>query len=211
MPFYYIFPFFIPLYNKKILIAIVLITGLLYILIYKSQIDRKITSLVPKNWDYLQVGQRAPDFKTMYVSNNQRTHKEITLSDLIKRKKKIVLYFYPKDGTPFCTKQAKSFIKHHEQLSKFGYEIIGISKDSIEKHLEIIDKYNIPFKLISDPNYTIHEKYGACKTHANGQKSSYRITFIVDKQGVIQHIIKKINITDHALQVLEHHNQTLKT
>lgn len=195
---------------RTLSIAIVLI-GLSYVLLYKSQIHGKFMNLVPQGWDHLKVGQKAPDFKAMYVSNNQNKHKEVTLSELIQRKKKIVLYFYPKDGTPFCTKQAKSFIKHHEKLSKLGYEIIGISKDAIESHLAIIDKYHIPFKLISDPNYIIHEQYGACTTHPKGEKSSYRITFIIDEKGMIEHIIKKVNVTNHASQVLEHSNEVLKS
>jgi peroxiredoxin Q/BCP len=120
--------------------------------------------------------------------------------------KKIVLYFYPKDNTPGCTAEACSLRDNYNELLKKGFVVIGISPDSIRSHEKFAEKYELPFPLISDPDRKIMTAYGAY-----GEKVMYgkkvtgvlRTTFIIDGEGKIEKVIKKVNTKEHAPQIFK--------
>ena len=120
------------------------------------------------------------------------------------RGKKIVLYFYPKDNTPGCTAEACSLRDNYNELLKKGFVVIGISPDSIKSHEKFSEKYELPFPLISDPEKKIMKAYGAY-----GEKMMYgkkvtgvlRTTFIIDGDGKIEKVIKKVDTKEHAPQI----------
>ena len=146
-----------------------------------------------------EVGQPAPDFEGI-----TQTGDKIRLSDF--RGQKVVLYFYPKDNTPGCTRQAKSLKEGWEKLQQQGITVIGVSPDSVESHRKFADKHQLPFLLVSDPDHTIAEQYGVW-----GERNLYgrkfmgikRTTFLIDEQGIIRKIIKRPDVKNHAHQVLE--------
>lgn len=144
-------------------------------------------------------GKKAPAFKL-----KNQDGENISLSDL--KGKNVVLYFYPKDDTSGCTKEACSF---RDELPKFGKVdavILGVSADSVESHKKFAKKYNLPFDLLSDENKKVIEKYGVWK-----EKSMYgrkymgieRTTFVIDKNGKIKKIFPKVKVTDHEKAVLD--------
>jgi peroxiredoxin Q/BCP len=149
--------------------------------------------------DYPQVGTKAPAFNSA-GSNG----KKIRLSDY-KGKKIVVLYFYPKDNTSGCTKEACGFRDAHAELRRAGVEVLGVSPDSIASHERFIDKYELPFILLSDEDRKLCEAYGVWqqKTMA-GRKymGVVRTTFVIDKQGKIAHIFEKVKAAGHEEQVL---------
>jgi peroxiredoxin Q/BCP len=120
--------------------------------------------------------------------------------------KKIVLYFYPKDNTPGCTAEACSLRDNYNELLKKGFVVIGISPDSIRSHEKFAEKYELPFPLISDPDRKIMTAYGAY-----GEKVMYgkkvtgvlRTTFIIDGEGKIEKVIKKVDTKEHAPQIFK--------
>jgi peroxiredoxin Q/BCP len=122
------------------------------------------------------------------------------------RGKKIVLYFYPKDNTPGCTAEACSLRDNYNELLKKGFVVIGISPDSIKSHEKFSEKYELPFPLISDPEKKIMTAYGAY-----GEKMMYgkkitgvlRTTFIIDGDGKIEKVIKKVDTKEHAPQIFK--------
>jgi peroxiredoxin Q/BCP len=122
------------------------------------------------------------------------------------RGKKIVLYFYPKDNTPGCTAEACSLRDNYNELLKKGFVVIGISPDSIKSHEKFSEKYELPFPLISDPEKKIMMAYGAY-----GEKMMYgkkvtgvlRTTFIIDGDGKIEKVIKKVDTKEHAPQIFK--------
>lgn len=148
----------------------------------------------------LSEGQFAPDFK---LQSDQGEW--IRLSDL--RGKKVVLYFYPKDDTPGCTKEACSFRDAYSLFTMKGAAVVGISPDSVESHQKFRSKYALPFYLLSDPDHQVAEQYGAW-----GQKKSFgrtyegilRTTFVIDEEGKIVKIFPDVNPEDHAQEVLEY-------
>ena len=143
-------------------------------------------------------GNKAPDF-----SGKAQDGKPIKLSSF-KTKKSIVLYFYPKDMTPGCTLEACDF---RDRFKKFkNTKIIGISCDSPERHQKFIDKYDLPFELISDESKKICEKYGVWqekKLYGKTFMGIVRSTFIIDKTGVVKKIFPKVKVKDHVDEVLE--------
>lgn len=146
----------------------------------------------------LNIGDVAPDF-TLQTDEG----KEVTLSQL--RGKKVVLYFYPKDNTFGCTREACDFRDHFPQFAKRGMEIFGISKDNAKSHTKFKQKYNLPFTLLVDHNADVCEAYGVVdkkslfgKTFLGIQRS----TFLIDEEGIIRAIWRKVKISGHAEQVL---------
>jgi peroxiredoxin Q/BCP len=146
----------------------------------------------------LKVGDTAPDFTLPTDGGGS-----VTLSRL--RGKKIVLYFYPKDDTTGCTKQACAFRDSDSDFANFGALIIGISKDSVASHDKFKKKYVLPFMIASDEKSDVCERYGVWV-----QKSMYgrkymgieRTTFLIDEKGVIRNIWPKVSITGHIEEVL---------
>ncbi|GAB3698720.1 thioredoxin-dependent thiol peroxidase [Spirosoma flavus] len=146
----------------------------------------------------LQIGDPAPDF-TSIDQNGQ----PVKLSDY--RGKKVVLYFYPKDDTPGCTAQACSLRDNYEKLQSSGYEVLGVSVDDEKSHQKFSKKFDLPFKLVADTDHHIVEDYDVWK-----EKSMYgrnfmgivRTTFVIDENGIITEIIRKIDTQNHADQIL---------
>lgn len=146
----------------------------------------------------LKVGDRAPTFTLK--DQDGRSHQ---LSDYAKSW--VVLYFYPRDNTPGCTKEACSFRDSIDVLRNINTEVIGISKDSILSHQSFIDRYNIPFTLLSDPEKEIIKKYGAWqKKNSFGREyyGTHRMTYLIDPKGKIAKIYKTVNPLKHVDQVI---------
>lgn len=145
----------------------------------------------------LQVGDIAPDF----IADTEKG--AIRLSDY--RGKKVILYFYSKDMTAGCSKQAASFGEHYADFKKYNAEIIGVSKDTIASHIKFSAKYDLPFKLVSDPDLKVIQAYGVWKEKTMYGKKSMgveRTTFIIDEYGVIQKIYAKVKVDGHTDKIL---------
>jgi thioredoxin-dependent peroxiredoxin len=140
----------------------------------------------------LKSGQAAPDF-SLY-GDDGKIHK---LTDY--RNKNVVLYFYPKNFTPGCTKQACSLRNDFNILNKNDTVVIGISNDSIESHKKFKEKYHLPFTLLSDPKSEVFALYGAKGFFINS-----RITYLINKSGIITHILSNITPEKHAQEIAEY-------
>lgn len=147
----------------------------------------------------LEVGQKAPNF-TLPVSDTET----ITLDGL--KGKKVVLYFYPKDSTPGCTKQACGFTENLPNFEAVDATIIGVSKDSLKSHDKFTAKYDLNITLGSDENGTVCEDYGVwVEKNMYGRKymGIQRATFLIDGNAMIQKIWPKVKVKDHVAEVLE--------
>ena len=146
----------------------------------------------------LKVGDTAPNF-TLY----DKDCNPVSLSDY--QGKKVVLYFYPKDNTPGCTRQACAFAQRYVEFSKKGIIVIGISKDSSESHRKFATKYSLPFILLADPDLDTIKSYGVWKEKKMYGKTSFgviRSTFIIDESGKITNIMSKVNPDTNADEIL---------
>jgi len=147
----------------------------------------------------LEVGDRAPAFKLKNQDGDI-----ISLSDL--KGKPVVLYFYPKDDTSGCTKEACNFRDEFPKFGKMKAEIIGISTDSVDSHKKFADKYKLPFNLLADEKKEIVEKYDVWKEkNMYGKKymGIERTTFIIDADGKISKIFPKVKVDDHNQEVMD--------
>ena len=149
----------------------------------------------------MNIGDKAPE-----LLGTDQDGKEIKLSDY--KGKKIVLYFYPKDSTPSCTSQACSLRDNYELMQKRGYAVIGVSVQDEKSHKKFIEKYNLPFPLIADVDKTLNETfgvYGEKKMCGRTYMGTYRTTFIINEEGVIEEIFtpKQIKVKEHAEQILK--------
>jgi len=140
----------------------------------------------------IAIGQKAPNFSLM-----DATGKIYNLSDF--RGKKVALYFFPKAGTPHCTKQACSLRNNFSMLKEKGIIVIGISNDSQKKQKNFSVKYNLPFLLLSDAEGVVIKAYGAKRSLFFNK----RRTFLIDEQGIIVATITKINVNNHAQQIID--------
>jgi peroxiredoxin Q/BCP len=160
---------------------------------------KKAAKAAPAVESLLKVGQKAPAFTLM-----NHAGQKVTLKDFAG--KKLVIYFYPKDDTPGCTKESCDFRDQFEPVKKAGAVVIGVSKDSVASHLKFKTKYSLPFDLLSDEEGKMCEAYGVWK-----EKSMYgrkymgieRTTFIVDESGKIAKIYPKVSVTGHVDEVLK--------
>ena len=146
----------------------------------------------------LNIGDKAPEFE-----GNDQHGNTVKLSDY--RGKKVILYFYPKDDTSGCTAQACNLRDNYSDLQQEGYEVIGVSTDSEQSHQKFIGKYALPFTLIADTDKKIVEQYGVWQEKSMyGRKymGTMRYTFVLDENGVIRDIIKKVKTADHTAQIL---------
>ena len=146
----------------------------------------------------LATGMKAPDFTLM----NQHGE-EIRLSDFLGRK--VVLYFYPKDNTPGCTRQACAFADSYAAFREKDIAVIGVSKDSVASHVKFAEKYGLPFILLSDPDRLAIEPYGVWQEKKMCGKTSMgvvRTTFIIDENGMIAHVMPKVKPDTNAADVL---------
>ncbi len=147
----------------------------------------------------LNTGDRAPNFTLKDKNGN-----EISLSDFIV--KRVVLYFYPKDNTPGCTRQACAFAGAYEEFKNRGVEVIGISRDSIASHVKFAEKYNLPFVLLSDPELKAIQAYGVWQEKKMYGKLSFgvvRTTFIIDENGIIEKVMPKVKPDTNAEEILK--------
>src|SRR5262252_4815078 len=147
----------------------------------------------------LKVGQKAPDF-TLADDSGQK----VKLSDF--KGKKVVLYFYPKDDTPGCTKEACNFRDGFTEIKSRGAVVLGVSADSVDSHKKFKNKFELNFPLLADPEKKMIESYGVWK-----EKSMYgkkymgieRTTFVIDPEGKIAHIFPKVKVDQHYDEVLQ--------
>lgn len=147
----------------------------------------------------LTTGMKAPDF----TLTNQHGE-EVRLSDFLGRK--VVLYFYPKDSTPGCTRQACAFAASYEAFKERNIAVIGVSKDSVASHVKFAEKYELPFILLSDPERQAIEPYGVWQEKKMCGKTCMgvvRTTFIIDEQGMIQHVMPKVKPDTNATEILD--------
>jgi len=147
----------------------------------------------------LSEGCKAPEFEL--TDSEGKTH---TLADFTGQT--VVIYFYPKDDTPGCTKEACSFRDSYKDFRDAGVEIIGISPDTEKSHQKFQQKYELPFILLSDPDHAVCEKYGVWglkKNFGREYEGVYRTTFIIDPQGEIKRVFKNVKPSDHSQEVLE--------
>ena len=149
----------------------------------------------------MKVGDKAPD----YLGTDQDGI-EIRLSDY--KGKKVVLYFYPKDSTPGCTSEACNLRDHYELMLKRGYVVIGVSIQDEKSHKKFIEKNNLPFPLIADVDKKLNETfgvYGEKKMYGRTYMGTFRTTFIINEEGVIEEIFtpKQIKVKEHAEQILK--------
>ncbi len=146
----------------------------------------------------LNIGDKAPAFTLMDKDGN-----EVSLSDFMG--KKVVLYFYPKDNTPGCTRQACAFAAVYNGFREKNVEVIGISKDSTASHAKFAEKHDLPFVLLSDPERQAIEAYGVWqekKLYGKVSMGVVRTTFIIDEQGCIEKIMPKVKPDTNAAEIL---------
>ena len=147
----------------------------------------------------LKIGDLAPDF-TLTDKDGQA----VSLSDF--RGKKVVLYFYPKDNTPGCTRQACAFAGAYAEFQKRGVEVIGVSRDSVASHVKFAEKFGLPFVLLSDPDRIAIEAYGVWQEKKMCGKVSMgvvRTTYLIDEQGVIIDVMPRVKPDTNAQEILE--------
>ena len=147
----------------------------------------------------LEIGMKAPDFTLPDKDGNL-----VSLSSFLG--KRVVLYFYPRDNTPGCTRQACAFAGAYKGFQDKGVEVIGISKDSIASHQKIAEKYNLPFILLADTDLEVIKAYGVWQEKKNYGKVSMgvvRSTYIIDAEGNIEAVMPKVKPDTNAQEILE--------
>ena len=147
---------------------------------------------------HLKIGDDAPE-----INSIDENGEKITLSQF--KGKKVILYFYPKDMTPGCTAQACNLTENYQELQSQGYEVLGVSCDSVAKHQKFIEKYNLSFSLISDEEKKVVQDYGVWgmkKFMGREYMGINRTTFLINEKGVINDIITKVDTNQHTNQIL---------
>ena len=148
----------------------------------------------------IEIGTKAPNFTL-----NDKKGNKVSLSDFLGQK--VVLYFYPRDNTPGCTKQACAFADTYKDFQTINAQVIGISKDSVNSHLKFAEKYNLPFVLLSDPELEAIKAYDVWQEKKMCGKVSMgvvRTTFIIDENGNIEKIMPKVKPDTNASEILEY-------
>ena len=147
----------------------------------------------------LETGTKAPDFALPDQNGDIHTLEEY-------RGKKVILYFYPKDNTAGCSKQACGFAERYPQFLEKGAVVLGVSKDSVKSHKNFETKYELPFTLLSDPERQVIEAYDVWKEKKNYGKVSMgvvRTTYLIDENGIIMKAMDKVKAADNPQQMLE--------
>jgi len=145
-----------------------------------------------------KINEKAPAFKGV-----TQTKETISITDF--KGKKLILYFYPKDNTSGCTAEARNLSENYNKLQEAGYEVLGVSPDSVKSHQKFSEKHQLPFPIIADTEKEILKAYGVW-----GEKKMYgrtymgvkRTTFIINEDGIIEQIIDKVKTKDHTNQIL---------
>ena len=146
----------------------------------------------------LEVGSKAPDFRLLDQNGNA-----VALSDFLG--KRVVLYFYPKDNTPGCTRQACAFAASYQQFRQSDVVVIGISKDSVASHVKFAQKYDLPFVLLSDPELQAIQAYEVWqekKLYGKVSMGVVRTTYLIDEQGRIEKVMSKVKPDTNAAEIL---------
>ncbi|TWU66979.1 MULTISPECIES: thioredoxin-dependent thiol peroxidase [Crateriforma] len=149
--------------------------------------------------DWIEAGTKAPAFTLPDADGDK-----VKLSDL--KGQPVVVYFYPKDDTPGCTKEACAFRDRYGELTDLGVQLLGVSGDTAESHQDFRDKYNLPFPLLVDKDHKMSEKYGAYREkNMYGKKSMgiQRSTFLIDADGKVAKVWKRVRVDGHDDQVIE--------
>ncbi|GIW90456.1 MAG: peroxiredoxin [Pirellulaceae bacterium] len=149
--------------------------------------------------DWVEEGQKAPAFRLPSDSG-----KTVSLADF--RGRPVVVYFYPRDNTPGCTREACAFRDARDKLQALGVQVVGISPDSVESHRKFREKYQLNFPLLSDTDHSVASKYGAWREKTMYGKKTMgiqRSTFLIDAQGKVARVWKRVQVDGHDQQVLE--------
>ena len=147
----------------------------------------------------LKIGDRMPDFEVMDQNGNK-----VRSADLLG--KKSIIYFYPKDNTSGCTAQACNLRDNYASFVAMGYNVIGVSKDSVASHKKFADKYDLPFTLLSDTATELLQVFGAWgekKMYGKTVMGTLRTTFVFDEAGILKEVIEKVDTKNHAAQILK--------
>ncbi len=148
---------------------------------------------------HLKEGDKAPDF-----SGIDEKEEKVSLADF--KGKKLILFFYPKDNTPGCTAEACNLGENYELLKKHGFSLLGVSPDTPKRHINFIEKYNLPFPLLADTEKEVLNAYGVWgekKNYGRTYMGVFRTTFVIDEEGIIAKVFTKVKTKDHAAQILE--------
>ena len=149
--------------------------------------------------DWIEVGKKAPAF-TLTADDG----KKVKLSDL--KGRPVVLYFYPKDDTPGCTKEACAFRDRQAEMEQLGAKVLGVSPDTVESHVKFRDKFNLNFPLLADPDHAVAEKYGAWREkNMYGKKSMgiQRSTYLIDADGKVAKVWQRVQVDGHDDEVID--------
>ena len=149
--------------------------------------------------DWIEEGAPAPDF-TLLADNGEK----VKLKDL--KGHTVVLYFYPRDDTPSCTKEACAFRDRSSELAKLGVKVLGVSPDDVASHVKFRDKFSLNFPLLADTDHMLAEKYGAWREKNMYGKLSWgvqRSTFLIDAKGIVRRVWKKVSVDGHDAEVIE--------
>ncbi|MBQ8897011.1 MAG: peroxiredoxin [Clostridia bacterium] len=147
----------------------------------------------------IEPGTKAPDFSLSDGEGNIRTLESF-------RGKKLVLYFYPKDNTPGCTRQAQGYAALYEDFKAKGAEVVGLSRDSVASHAKFAQKYSLPFPLLSDPELSVIKAWGVWqekKLYGKTSMGMVRTTFVIDENGTVLKVMPKVKPDSNAAEVLE--------
>jgi len=147
--------------------------------------------------DTLRIGDKAPDFEAPTYGDDTIKLSEFNSNNIV------VLYFYPKDNTPGCTKEACSMRDGMEVLKGKGVKVLGVSTDGVKAHENFREKYDLNFPLVSDKSKNIVKEYGVKSAFGTAK----RVTFLIDRDGTIKHIWNKVNAKNHSEEVLQKINE----
>lgn len=161
-------------------------------------IKTNITTMGTNILTHLKTGDTAPEFTTKNEHGEPVSLKQF-------RGKKVVLYFYPKDDTPGCTKESCNLRDNYHYFLAKGYEVLGISADDEKSHRKFIAKYKLPFHLLSDPDHVVCEAYGVWQEKTlflRNYMGIVRTTFVISEEGVIEKVITDVDTKNHSNQLL---------
>lgn len=147
----------------------------------------------------LKIGDKMPDFEVVDQDGNRVSSRDLT-------GKRTIIYFYPKDNTSGCTAEACNLRDNYAALVAQGYNVIGVSKDSVASHRKFADKYELPFTLLSDTSTQMLQAFGAWgekKMYGKTVLGTIRRTFVFDENGILERIIEKVDTKNHASQILQ--------